>query len=52
MAAQYEEVLDDLRALLDDVRREAETVGYGFFPGGDPRTFTPEHANRMRERSR
>lgn len=42
MGVYIEETLADLRALLDDVRRQAEDVGYGFFPGGDPRTFSPD----------
>jgi hypothetical protein len=36
------ETIADLRALLEDVRRQAEDVGYGYFPGGDPRLFSPD----------
>ena len=34
--------IDTLRALADRIRGEAEGVTYGYFPGGDPREFTPD----------
>ncbi len=36
------ETIGELRDLLFDIRRQAEDTGYGIFPGGDPRTFTPD----------
>ena len=42
MGIYLDETLADLRTLLDDVRRQASDVGYGFFPGGDPRAFVPD----------
>ena len=42
MSGYINETIADLRALLDDVRRQAEDVSYGYFPGGDPRTFHPD----------
>lgn len=42
MTERYEEALDELRTLFGDIQREAEHVGYGNFPGGDPRDFTPD----------
>jgi len=39
---RYDEALDELRTLFGDMMREAEDVGYGNFPGGDPRDFSPD----------
>lgn len=36
------EALHELNELLGDIRRGAEEMGYGFFPGGDPNDFTPD----------
>jgi hypothetical protein len=37
-----DEQVDELRALADDIRIEADTSHYGYFLGGDPREFTPD----------
>lgn len=38
-----EEVIEKLRSALKFVEEYAKPeVGYGFFPGGDPRDFTPD----------
>lgn len=37
-----DEEIDALRAIADRVRLEAESVTYGWFPGGDPREFSPD----------
>lgn len=42
MGPETAEWLADMRSLLDDARNQAEDTGYGVFPGGDPRTFTPD----------
>ncbi len=42
MSADLVETIGELRELLVDIRNESESTGYGFFPGGDPRTFTPD----------
>jgi hypothetical protein len=41
-APSLSETIGELRDLLHDVQREAVAVGYGVFPGGDTRTFTPD----------
>jgi hypothetical protein len=41
-APSLSETVGELRELLYDLRREAEDTGYGYFPGGDPNTFTPD----------
>ena len=33
---------DAMRAIADDIRREAESPMHGHFPGGDPREFSPD----------
>lgn len=42
MSANFDETIGELKDLLHDLRNLAEQTGYGFFPGGDPRTFTPD----------
>jgi hypothetical protein len=37
-----DEEADTLRAIADRIRSDAEDVSYGYFPGGDPRDFTPD----------
>ena len=34
--------IDAMRAIADSIRCEAECASYGYFPGGDPRDFTPD----------
>lgn len=41
-APDLTETIGELRDLLADLRHEADQVGYGVFPGGDPRTFSPD----------
>jgi hypothetical protein len=36
------EDFDALRRIADDIRRYGEDVGYGYYPGGDPRDFHPD----------
>lgn len=43
MSADMTETLGELRELLFDIRREAQDTGYGFFVGGDPRSFSPDY---------
>lgn len=42
MVANLVETVGELKELLADMRHRAQDVGYGIFPGGDPRTFTPD----------
>lgn len=42
MSERHAEAMSELWTLLSDIRREAEEVGYGNFPGGDPRDFSPD----------
>lgn len=38
-----EREIDELRAIAERLReQEASEVGYGYFPGGDPRDFSPD----------
>lgn len=37
-----EREVDALRRIADRLRQEGVTIGYGYFPGGDPRNFTPD----------
>jgi hypothetical protein len=37
-----EREVEQLRAIADRIRDQGEHVGYGYFPGGDPRNFTPD----------
>ena len=37
-----DEDIDRLREIADAVRARAEDSLYGFFPGGDPRDFSPD----------
>lgn len=41
-APDLAETIGELRELLFDIRQEAEGTLYGFFTGGDPRSFTPD----------
>jgi hypothetical protein len=41
-APDLTETIGELRELLFDIRQEAEGTMYGFFTGGDPRSFTPD----------
>ena len=43
MSERFDEALEDLRGLLADVLSHAETCSYGYFHGGDPTTFSPDH---------
>lgn len=43
MSADLEETMGELRDLLLDMQARAQDTGYGYFPGGDPRAFTPDH---------
>lgn len=38
-----DEEIDFLRKLADDIRQRAEQTSYGYFPGGNPHDFTPDH---------
>jgi hypothetical protein len=37
-----EEDVEALRRIADRLRERSGVVGYGYFPGGDPRDFTPD----------
>lgn len=40
-----------IEELLDLIRQEMQQTGYGFFPGGDPRLFTPDGENSDEEKA-
>jgi hypothetical protein len=42
VSERYDEALDELRTLAHEIRREGSDSGYGYFPGGDPRDFSPD----------
>lgn len=42
MSEAYDEALVELRQLANEFHEHAEQVTYGFFCGGDPRTFSPD----------
>lgn len=42
-AEKRDEALDELRVLLGEIRARSEDICYGYFPGGDPRKFSPDY---------
>jgi hypothetical protein len=42
VSERYHEAVEELRDLLRDIESAAQDSCYGYFPGGDPRTFSPD----------
>lgn len=42
MSERYEEALEELRWLRNEMWQQSECASYGHFRGGDPRNFTPD----------
>lgn len=54
--AALERIAEELASIVEDARgyvadREQGEMGYGFFPGGDPRNFTPDSDSTEEERA-